>query len=212
MDKYHLDEVLLEKVKKKVKKKKYQKHNVLSSNTVIKNDRELICFLVYYQHKPYKCEKCKLDGLWQGKVIDLLVYRKNKNAQDNTLSNLKLLCPNCLALQTSGQTVYQHLNQSKMSKCLDCGKRFRKKKIVQSVNPLAAITGGSCPKITYYKERCDFCIRNQAQKKDYRNLDNIHSPHQKEIKLDIENKEDKQMLDDILENKEEIKSGDISII
>ena len=52
----------------------------------------------------------------------------------------------------------------------------------------------------------------KSQKKDYRNLDNIQSPHPKEIKLDIKNQDSKKMLDDILENKEEIKDGDISII
>lgn len=47
--------------------------------------------------QEYKCEECGLE-MWNNKIIPLELHHKNGNNKDNSLSNLKLLCPNCHAL------------------------------------------------------------------------------------------------------------------
>ena len=42
----------------------------------------------------YKCEKCGISE-WQGKPLSLHLDHKNGVNNDNRLSNLRLLCPNC---------------------------------------------------------------------------------------------------------------------
>ena len=172
MENFLLDDKLLDSIIQKVKKKKYSKLQVLSAQSVIKNDNELKCFLFYYQHKPNKCEKCNLSGLWQGKVLELLVYRKNKLKLDNRLDNIKLLCPNCFS-QKNDKGIYIHVKNSKMANCIDCDRRFRKRVSKETINPTCDIVDTDLSKHKYVKKRCDICVQLQIQKKDYTKLNEI---------------------------------------
>ncbi len=44
--------------------------------------------------KEYRCEDCGIDE-WNGKKISLELDHISGNRLDNSLDNLKLLCPNC---------------------------------------------------------------------------------------------------------------------
>ena len=107
-------------------------------------------------------------------MLDLLVYRKNKLKLDNRLDNIKLLCPNCFS-QKNNKSIYLHLNQSKMGTCIDCGRKFKKKKIKESINPNEDFIETEVIKHKYVKKRCDTCVNLQVQKKDYTKLDAIQS-------------------------------------
>ena len=182
MNNYLLDEKLLENIIKKVKKKKYTKENILCENSIIKNDSELKCYLFHYQIKANKCEKCNLQ-LWQGKMLELLIYRKNSKLGDNSLSNIKLLCPNCYSLKEK-KGVFIHINKSKMGICIDCGRRFKKKIIKESINPICDLIYDKKPvKHKYIKKRCDFCLNKEIQKKDYTKLNEIKKSDSSSNKL-----------------------------
>jgi predicted RNA-binding Zn-ribbon protein involved in translation (DUF1610 family) len=46
-------------------------------------------------HKKYECEECGVGNNWNGKNIVLQLDHINGNHIDNTLTNLRFLCPNC---------------------------------------------------------------------------------------------------------------------
>ena len=47
--------------------------------------------------RGYKCECCGITD-WMGKKITFQIHHINGNHNDNTLTNLQVLCPNCHAL------------------------------------------------------------------------------------------------------------------
>ena len=61
--------------------------------------------------QPYKCEHCGCDGIWQGKPIMLQLDHKDGDNQNNTLENLRFLCPNCHS-QTETHSVPKRFRQS----------------------------------------------------------------------------------------------------
>lgn len=49
-------------------------------------------------YKKEECEICHIDK-WQGQKAPLELDHKDGNHQNNTLENLRILCPNCHAIQ-----------------------------------------------------------------------------------------------------------------
>jgi Zn finger protein HypA/HybF involved in hydrogenase expression len=70
--------------------------------------------------------KCAICGLteWQGKPITLQLHHINGNPNDNNLTNLQLLCPNCHS-QTENYCGNANVQQIKYY-CKDCGKEITK--------------------------------------------------------------------------------------
>ena len=60
----------------------------------------------------YKCYKCN-NTEWLGKPIPLELDHINGNPQDNTLSNLILLCPNCHAFTPTHRGKNKKLKNTK---------------------------------------------------------------------------------------------------
>ena len=42
-----------------------------------------------------KCQECNLDPIWNGKYLSLQVDHIDGNSDNNHLSNVRLICPNC---------------------------------------------------------------------------------------------------------------------
>lgn len=71
--------------------------------------------------------KCAICGLteWQGKPITLQLHHINGNPDDNNLTNLQLLCPNCHS-QTENYCGNANAQQKIKYYCKDCGKEITK--------------------------------------------------------------------------------------
>lgn len=67
-----------------------------------------------------KCEICGLDGIWNDKPIKMRLDHKNGVADDNRLSNLRMVCPNC----DSQLDTFSGLNKKRVirNNCKGCGK------------------------------------------------------------------------------------------
>ena len=79
--------------------------------------------LVEEGYLTYECEICKLTT-WQDKQISLQIDHINGDRLDNSLENLRFLCPNCHS-QTSTYAG-RNRKRSKPSEkhCQDCGKNI----------------------------------------------------------------------------------------
>jgi 5-methylcytosine-specific restriction endonuclease McrA len=69
-----------------------------NKNAQLKNwsDYSRVAYLKKHliKERTHKCELCNLD-IWQNNLIALEVHHIDGDRTNNTLNNLKLLCPNC---------------------------------------------------------------------------------------------------------------------
>lgn len=48
-----------------------------------------------FDTRGYKCESCGVGNTYNNKPLTLQLDHKNGNSDDNSLTNLQILCPNC---------------------------------------------------------------------------------------------------------------------
>ena len=164
-----------EKIVDTIKKRNLNKQNVLTKESKIKDDDILIGFLYYYQIKPKKCEICKINQEWNNKFLPFLIYRKNNILNDNSLDNIKLLCPNCYyqksPIKKNNCFIDLNKNSKKFINCIDCNRKFKKQIYKISLN----LNDENAKKHTYIKKRCQFCLDKKLVESDS-NLENISKP------------------------------------
>lgn len=97
--------------------------NDIFSNKYSYNNRSLKNRLLKAGYKKYECEECGISK-WLGKEIVLQLHHKDGNNKNNSLENLKLLCPNCHSL-TENFCGNKNKNIIKYF-CPDCGKEIKK--------------------------------------------------------------------------------------
>lgn len=68
--------------------------DILTTNSKY-NRRDLKKRLISENILEYKCSQCGIGNNWQGNLLTLQLDHINGVSDDNTLSNLRLLCPNC---------------------------------------------------------------------------------------------------------------------
>lgn len=74
---------------------KYSLEDILVENSTYTNGTKLKDRLIKSKLIEYKCAECGNEGLWNGKRLVLQLEHKNGKHNDNRLSNLCFLCPNC---------------------------------------------------------------------------------------------------------------------
>ena len=76
---------------------KYRPEEVFVMNSPVRQ-KTLRGYIERHNVLEYRCVKCGCDGNWQGGKIALEVDHVDGNTRNNTISNLRYLCPNCYAL------------------------------------------------------------------------------------------------------------------
>lgn len=94
---------------------KYQLEEVFSKNSPV-TQKVLRGYVERHNILEYKCVNCGCDGNWQGGKISLEIDHENGDNTDNTVENLRYLCPNCHALTDT----YRGKNKALKSVRRDC--------------------------------------------------------------------------------------------
>ena len=76
---------------------KYTPENLFVKDCPVSN-QTIRKYLDKYNLIPYVCSECGCDGSWRGKVLALQLHHKDGDHNNNELSNLTYLCPNCHAV------------------------------------------------------------------------------------------------------------------
>lgn len=96
-------------------KEKYQLEEVFCKNSPV-TQKVLRGYVERHNILEYKCVNCGCDGNWQGGKISLEIDHENGDNTDNTIDNLRYLCPNCHALTDT----YRGKNKALKSVRRDC--------------------------------------------------------------------------------------------
>ena len=79
------------------------------------------------EYTPYICSICKLEPIWQGKELTLILDHINGKNNDDRLENLRWVCPNCnQQLSTTGRRNPERKIFAKKYYCIDCNKEISK--------------------------------------------------------------------------------------
>ena len=114
---YEFDQTFIETFTKGLDSKK-----IFIKNSKFDDEVKIICLLLKHNYIPeYKCSvsKCRVRKTWNGKPIQLFLFRKNKIDSDLTIDNLELRCPNCY-LQEVGLNIFKKKKKESTKSCKIC--------------------------------------------------------------------------------------------
>lgn len=75
--------------------RKYTNEEMFIANSSYTNGKGIKNRLIREGLKEYKCEKCGNIGEWNGEKLNLQIDHINGINTDNSIDNLRFLCPNC---------------------------------------------------------------------------------------------------------------------
>ena len=94
------------------------------------DDKLLISYIIDNNLIEYKCKKCNQGSIWNKKPLQLVLDRMNNIITDNTLENLRFLCPNCFSQLRKRYSIFNRTVKNKQDICIDCNKKIK----VQSIS------------------------------------------------------------------------------
>lgn len=80
---------------------KYAPENLFIKGPTTASNQTLKKYLLQYDLLEYKCSECGCDGNWRGKMLALQLHHIDGDHENNEVSNLTFLCPNCHAITDS---------------------------------------------------------------------------------------------------------------
>jgi len=94
-------------------------------NVFIKDNCEQTTLRKYYllgNYTEYKCSICGQKPFWNGKELKMVLDHISGDRKDNTLENLRWVCPNCnIQLDTFGSKNIKKLEKQEIKNyCIDC--------------------------------------------------------------------------------------------
>lgn len=143
MEKYNIKFDILERIKK-------YNNTILTNSNKCKSDIDIMVYLLENKLKQNKCEICNLNPIWNGKTLELLLDRINNIKTDNTLGNLRLVCPNCISQLKKKSTIFTKIKTPTTS-CIDCGKKIKHQTKKNKDKKFAVFRCSSCLQLAICK-------------------------------------------------------------
>lgn len=98
---------------------------VLSKRKKGINDNLLITYVIKNKLKEHKCCNCNSDPIWLNKPLNFILDRIDNDLNNNTIENLRLLCPNCYCQLRKKYTLLQKNTTKPKTRCIDCNKLLK---------------------------------------------------------------------------------------
>tara|TARA_Y100000389_G_scaffold182962_1_gene200006 strand:+ start:69 stop:584 length:516 start_codon:yes stop_codon:yes gene_type:complete len=155
MEKYDIDEIIKEKAEK------LNEFILTNNKTTSKqkiSDFTLIAYIKEHELIEYKCRRCKNDGMWQKKPLPLIIDRIDNVLSNNTLENLRFLCPNCYIQLRPKMTLFKNLTKTSTNRCIDCKKVIRNRYIKTDIDKYSSKPVDLSKQVVAERQRCNKCL------------------------------------------------------
>ena len=153
MEKYDIDASIKEKANK------LDEFILTSNKTANKrgiSDFTLIAYIKEHELIEYKCRRCKNDGMWHKKPLPLIIDRIDNVLSNNTLENLRFLCPNCYVQMRPKMTLFKNITKTSTNRCIECKKVIKTRYIKTNIDKLSS--GNNQEQVVAERQRCNKCL------------------------------------------------------
>jgi len=159
MNKYEIDASIKEKADKLNEFILTNNKSATKRNT---SDFTLIAYIKEHELIEYKCRRCKNDGMWHKKPLPLIIDRIDNVLSNNTLENLRFLCPNCYVQLRPKMTLFKNITKTSTNRCIDCNKVIRNRYIKTDLNKLTKEKVEFEKQVVAERQRCNKCLEKAS--------------------------------------------------
>tara|TARA_B100001093_G_scaffold348528_1_gene333131 strand:+ start:439 stop:951 length:513 start_codon:yes stop_codon:yes gene_type:complete len=170
MNKYEIDASIKEKAEKLNEFILTNNKSATKRNT---SDFTLIAYIKEHELIEYKCRRCKNDGMWHKKPLPLIIDRIDSVLSNNTLENLRFLCPNCYVQLRPKMTLFKNITKTSTNRCIDCNKVIRNRYIKTDLNKLTNETVEFGKQVVAERQRCNKCLEKASLVLDTQSIKEI---------------------------------------
>ena len=118
MEQFKIREEYTEKIRE------YDRY-ILSKKKQGIGDPILSTYIIENKLMKNKCRNCNCEPIWREKPLTLILDRVDNRLDNNTLENLRFLCPNCYSQIRKKNTLLEKITKKAMNRCIDCNKLLR---------------------------------------------------------------------------------------
>ena len=170
MNKYEIDASIKEKADKLNEFILTNNKSATKRNT---SDFTLIAYIKEHELIEYKCRRCKNDGMWHKKPLPLIIDRIDNVLSNNTLENLRFLCPNCYIQLRPKMTLFKNITKTSTNRCIDCNKVIRIRYIKTDLNKLTKEKVEFEKQVVAERQRCNKCLEKASLVLNTQNIKEI---------------------------------------
>ena len=111
--------------------------------------------------------------MWHKKPLPLIIDRIDNVLSNNTLENLRFLCPNCYIQLRPKMTLFKNITKTSTNRCIDCNKVIRNRYIKTDLNKLTKEKVEFEKQVVAERQRCNKCLEKASLVLNTQNIKEI---------------------------------------